>query len=74
MWYNSIVILKGAIYMGIITVIGTVIIMLGIILIYDARQITKKLFSFSDQNVATFGIKVFGFVISVIGGFLVILN
>lgn len=60
--------------MGIITVIGTVIIMLGIILIYDARHITKKLFSFSDQNVATFGIKVFGFVISVIGGFLVILN
>ena len=74
MWYNAIGKIKGAIYMELMTVIGTIIIMLGIILIYDARQITKKIFSFSDQNVATFGLKVFGFVISIVGGFLVLLS
>ncbi len=60
--------------MEIMAIIGTIVVMLGIILIYDARQITKKLFSFSDQNVATFGIKIFGFVISIIGGFIILLS
>ena len=74
MWYNAIGKIKGAIHMEIMAIIGTIVVMLGIILIYDARQITKKLFSFSDQNVATFGIKIFGFVISIIGGFIILLS
>ena len=39
--------------MKIFEIIGTIIIMLGIILVYDARTISKKLFSSADQNVAT---------------------
>ena len=50
--------------------VGTIIIMFGIILIYDARQITKKMFSNSDQNEATFAFKLLGFILSVIGGIL----
>lgn len=52
---------------------GTIIMMIGIILIYDARPITKKLFSFGDQNEATFALKIIGFIISVIGGCLIML-
>lgn len=59
--------------MEIITIISTIIIMLGIILIYDARQITKKRFSFSDQNAATLAFKIIGFIIVVIGGLLILL-
>ena len=46
--------------------------MLGIIFIYDARQITKKVFSNTDQNSATFAFKIIGFIISVIGGLLIL--
>ena len=59
--------------MGVIEVISIILIMIGIILIYDARPITKKLFSFSDQNGATFGLKVVGFLLSIVGGFLILL-
>ena len=53
--------------------VGTIIIMIGIIFIYDARQITKKRFSFSDQNGAAFAFKIIGFIISAIGGSLILI-
>lgn len=59
--------------MKIFEIIGTIIIMLGIIFIYDARQFAKKMFSFSDQNGATLGFKIVGFIISIIGGLLIML-
>ena len=58
--------------MGIVEIIGTVLLMIGVILIYDARPITKKIFSFGDQNEGAKGMKIIGFVLSVIGGLLII--
>lgn len=54
--------------MEIIKFIGILVLAVGVILIYDARPITKKIFSFGDQNEGTKGLKITGFVISVIGG------
>lgn len=48
--------------------------MCGVILIYDARLITKKVFGFGDQNEATKGLKAVGFVISTIGGLMIMFN
>lgn len=48
--------------------------MLGVILIYDARPITKKAFGFGDQNDATMGLKLIGFLISIIGAILIYCN
>ncbi len=59
--------------MEIVAIIGTIILMIGIICIYDARQITKKIFSFGDQNEGTLALKVGGFVLSIIGGLLIML-
>ena len=59
--------------MEILAIIGTIVMMCGIILIYDARYITKKIFSFGDQNEATRALKIVGFIISIIGGLLVML-
>lgn len=59
--------------MELLAIIGTIVIMCGIILIYDARHITKKIFSFSDQNEATRALKVLGFILSTIGGLLIML-
>ena len=48
--------------------IGIISAMSGIKFIYDARPIVKKYFSFGDKNEATLGLKVFGFLLSIIGG------
>ena len=40
----------------------------GVILIYDARLITKKFFGFGDQNEGSQGLKILGFIIAIIGG------
>ena len=45
------------------------LILLGVILIYDARIITKRFFGFGDQNEGTLGLKMLGFFIAMIGGF-----
>ena len=51
----------------IIRFISTIIILTGVILIYDARIITKKIFGFGDQNEAASGLKILGWLIAIIG-------
>ena len=55
-------------------ILGIILVVLGVIFIYDARPITKKMFSFGDQNEATMGLKLMGFIISLIGMALIIFN
>lgn len=57
-----------------LVVIGVLLALAGVILIYDARPITRKLFGFGDQNEASMGLKIFGFLLSAIGAFLVYFN
>lgn len=54
----------------VIKLLGSLLMLCGVILIFDARTITKKLFSFGDQNEASKGLKIVGFIIAVIGGIL----
>lgn len=54
--------------------LGLVIATCGVILIYDARPITKKMFSFGDQNDGALGLKLTGFLITIIGMVLVYCN
>lgn len=51
----------------IIKLISALIILAGVILIYDARTITKKVFGFGDQNEASSGLKMLGGILSIIG-------
>ena len=44
--------------------IEVVVVTVGITLVYDARSIAKKVFSYSDQNGATLALKVAGFLMS----------
>ena len=55
-------------------VVGLIIVALGVIMIYDARILTKKLFSFGDQNEATSGLKILGFILAIIGVLIVYFN
>ena len=56
----------------IVTIIGLIIAILGVIMIFDARYLTKKLFGFGDQNEATSGFKILGFVVAIIGGLIIL--
>lgn len=55
----------------IIKIIGCIIAALGVIMIFDARLLTKKFFGFGDQNQASLGFKILGFVISIAGALIV---
>ena len=55
----------------VLNLIGTLILLIGVILIYDARIITKKMFGFGDQNEATSGFKILGVLLCVVGAVIV---
>ena len=60
--------------MNFVVIIGVLIALLGVITIYDARLLTKKLFGFGDQNEASMGLKIVGFILAIIGGLVIYLN
>ncbi len=58
----------------IIKLIGIIIVASGVTLLFDARVIVKKMFGFGDQNEATAGLKILGFLIAIIGGLIIYFN
>ena len=58
----------------VILFIGLIFAMFGVIMVYDARILTKRLFSFGDQNEATWGLKILGFIVAIIGGIMIYLQ
>ena len=52
----------------IVSLLAAIMLLIGVILIYDARLITKKFFGFGDQNEGSSGLKILGFLIAIIGG------
>ena len=58
----------------VLLLIGLVIAMLGVIMIFDARYLTKRFFGFGDQNEATAGLKILGFIIAIVGAIIVYFN
>lgn len=58
----------------ILRLIGVIIALIGVVMIYDARILTKSWFGFGDQNDASLGFKLWGFILCVIGAILVYFN
>jgi len=56
-----------------IILIGFILIAIGVVLIFDARKITKNRFSFGDRNEGTKALKVIGLGISIIGALIILL-
>ena len=57
----------------IVRLIGFIMVLIGVIMIYDARIITKRFFGFGDQNEASNGLKIIGFILAILGGLLIYL-
>lgn len=58
----------------IIKIIALIVVALGVIMIYDARKLSKKWFSFGDRNDSTKILKIVGFIVAIIGSLIIILN
>lgn len=58
----------------ILKILGLVFLIVGVIMVYDARLLTRNWFGFGDQNEASLGFKIFGFILCVIGGVIVYFN
>lgn len=58
----------------IIKLISAIILLIGVILIFDARIITKRFFGFGDQNEASSGLKILGFILTLVGGLIMYFN
>ena len=52
----------------ILKIISMLIILIGVVFIYDARMLSQKWFGFGDQNEATAGLKILGFILAIVGG------
>ena len=55
----------------VINFIALAIVILGVVMVYDARIITKKIFGFGDQNQAAWGLKIMGFIILITGALVI---
>ena len=58
----------------IVKIVSILMVLAGIVMIYDARILTKKFFGFGDQNEASSGLKILGFLIAIIGGLIFYFN
>ena len=58
----------------ILKIISLILIFIGVIFTYDARILSTNWFSFGDQNEATSGLKILGFIISIIGALVLYFN
>ena len=52
---------------NVLDIIGIIIIAIGVVCVYDARNLTKKFFSTRDTNSATKTFKIVGFFMFLIG-------
>lgn len=51
----------------IIKIFALILILIGVTFVYDARILSNSWFSYGDQNEATSGLKILGFIFSIIG-------
>ncbi len=58
----------------IIQIISLIVVAIGVIMIYDARKLSKKWFSFGDRNSSVKTLKIVGFILAIVGGIIVIIN
>ena len=59
---------------AILILLGLLLATAGTVFIFDARVLTKKLFSFGDQNEGSMGMKIIGFLLAIVGALIIFFN
>ncbi len=55
-------------------ILGLLLAVGGTVMVYDARLLSYRFFGFGDQNEASLGMKMLGFIIIMIGAFIIYFN
>ena len=55
----------------IIKIIGLILISIGVIGVYDGRDLAKKFFSGSDKNASTNFLRIAGFMVAILGAVII---
>ena len=55
----------------VLKILALLLILVGVIFVYDARLLSMRWFGFGDQNEATSVLKILGFIFSIIGGIVI---
>lgn len=50
--------------------LGSIIALVGVVCILEGRRVVKKYFNFGEENLATTGMKTLGFLITVVGAWM----
>ncbi len=53
-------------------IFGGVIVLVGLLIIFDSRRLVRKNFNFGEENTAVLGLKILGFLMLLIGGIMMI--
>lgn len=59
---------------AILILLGLLLATAGTVFIFDARVLTKKFFSFGDQNEGSMGMKIIGFLLAIVGALIIFFN
>lgn len=57
----------------VLKVFAAIIALIGLILVFDARRIVRKSFQNVDENATVLGCKIFGTLVAILGGILMII-
>lgn len=57
-----------------INLIGAILMLIGLVTTLDSRRLVKKYFNFGEENTAVTGLKIVGFIITFIGGIILMAN
>ena len=58
--------------MIIVQFLALILILIGVTFVFDARMLSIKWFGFGDQNEATTGLKILGFIFAIIGAIILL--
>ena len=58
----------------VLQIFSVLIILSGVVLVYDAMVITIRMFGFGDQNEATLGLKMIGFILAMVGSLIILIS
>lgn len=53
-------------------IIGSMVLLVGLCITFDARRLVRKNFNFGEENTATLGLKIVGLLLTAIGGIIII--
>ena len=53
-------------------IIGALVVLVGLLILFEARRLVKKYFNYGEENTATLGMKIVGVALVLVGGLIML--